>query len=318
MDTTSFLAMRLNMIRGGLEFRVTEASSPGRNLFDVQVISLSPRPVEMELDLVNVPRGKILSETVPPLGPSAPLRSMKLGTLPPPERVVEKVFQDRDMKAVEAMERLRSNGVPVERISKLLSVGNLGRDRRLVPTRWSITAVDKTLSDKLVSKVKEFPHLGEIEVYVRKFNLNTFVGILVPGNWSFEWGEAWFPSTTWNMWGAYPQVEIDYEGYFGRKTYPEIGGCYYSSRLAVAEFLEARGRQAIPILWREIYPGFYFPVGVWFVRENVRELFKGKPEKFPELDDALKYVDQVLKVKSSTWIKHSKVIPMIRSRLFHD
>ncbi|BCS93189.1 Nre family DNA repair protein [Metallosphaera javensis (ex Sakai et al. 2022)] len=316
MDINTFLAMRTSVIRGGMQFKVHEARSPTRELYDVQIASLSPRPVEMELNLETVPRGKVLSETVPPLGPSAPLKRLRLGTLPPPERVVEKVFQERDMRAREAIERLYAEGVAVERISRLLSVGNLGVERKLVPTRWSITAVDKTLSDSLVSRIKEYPTINQVEVYVRKFRLNTFVAILVPGEWAFEWGEAWFPSTTWNMWGSSPQVEVDYEGYFGRKTYPEIGGCYYSSRLAVAEHLEKRRRQAIPILWREIYPGFYFPVGVWFVRENVREMLRGESMKFDILDEALKFLEGVLKVSPREWAEHSGLVPMIRSRLF--
>ncbi|MCG3110044.1 DNA repair protein NreB [Metallosphaera sp. J1] len=316
MDINTFLAMRTSVIRGGMQFKVHEARSPTRELYDVQIASLSPRPVEMELNLETVPRGKVLSETVPPLGPSAPLKRLRLGTLPPPERMVEKVFQERDMRAREAIERLYADGISVERISRLLSVGNLGVERKLVPTRWSITAVDKTLSDSLVSRIKEYPTINQVEVYVRKFRLNTFVAILVPGEWAFEWGEAWFPSTTWNMWGSSPQVEVDYEGYFGRKTYPEIGGCYYSSRLAVAEHLEKRRRQAIPILWREIYPGFYFPVGVWFVRENVREMLRGESMKFDILDEALKFLEGVLKVSPREWAEHSGLVPMIRSRLF--
>ncbi|MCH1771910.1 MULTISPECIES: Nre family DNA repair protein [Metallosphaera] len=316
MDINRFLAMRMSVVRGGIQFKVSEARSPGRELYDVQVASLSPRPVEMELNLEVVPRGRVLSETVPPLGPSAPLKRLNLGTLPPPEKVVEKVFQERDMKAGKAIERLYSDGIPVERIARLLSVGNLGVERKLVPTRWSITAVDKTLSDLLVRKIKEYPSIDQVEVYVRKFRLNTFVAILVPGEWAFEWGEAWFPSTTWNMWGSSPQVEVDYEEYLGRKTYPDIGGCYYSSRLAVAEHLERRRRQAIPILWREIYPGFYFPVGVWFVRENIRELLKSESMKFDTVNDALKFLEGVLKVSPHEWSKHSGLIPMIRSRLF--
>ncbi|BCU68015.1 hypothetical protein HS7_14520 [Sulfolobales archaeon HS-7] len=316
MDITSFLSMRMSMVRGGLEYKVTEAQNPERRLYDVQIASLSPRPVEMELRLVSPPRGGILSETLPPIGPSASLSSLKLGTLPPPEKVVERVFQERDIKASEAMRTLYESGISVERISRLLSVGNLGRNRRLVPTRWSITAVDKNLSDFLVGEIKRFPQIDSVEVYVRKFNLNAFVAILLPGNWAFEWGEAWFPATTWNMWGEEPQVSVDYEGYFGRKTYPGIGGCYYSSRLGVAEHLHRRKRQAVSILWREIYPGFYFPIGVWFVRENIRELFKSQPEKFSTLDEALEFLNGILKVKTPNWERSSGLIPIVRSRLF--
>jgi Uncharacterized conserved protein len=109
-------------------------------------------------------------------------------------------------------------------------------------------------------------------------------------------------------------IEIDYEGYRRRKTYPEIGGCYYSSRLAAAEFLRSRRRQAVVILWREIYPGFDLPVGVWFVRENVRELFRGKPAEFDSLDQALASVSRLTKAKG--WEGKSWAVRLMRSRLF--
>ena len=47
----------------------------------------------------------------------------------------------------------------------------------------------------------------------------------------------------------------DYEEYFGRKTYAKVGGCYYSTRLAVAEELERERKQAAAIVLRETYPG---------------------------------------------------------------
>ena len=59
-------------------------------------------------------------------------------------------------------------------------------------------------------------------------------------------------------------MEIDNEDYYGRKTYPDIGGCYYSTRLAVAEKYMEMKRGGGAITWREIYPGFNLPVGAWY------------------------------------------------------
>ena len=315
MDLNDFLAMRLSMVRGGRPFKVTEASNPPRLLDDVQVLTLSPRPVELEMEFQGRPRGKVsLDESYPPMGPAAPVNVVRLGTLPPPERVVERVYQDRDLKAQRAITKLYDSGIAMERIARLMSAGTLGVKRRLVPTRWSITAVDKAIGDALVQEVKGFEEVDKVELYVRVFRKNLFVGLLVPGKWAFEWGEAWFPHTTWNYWGDAAVIEIDYEGYRRRKTYPEIGGCYYSSRLAAAEFLRSRRRQAVVILWREIYPGFDLPVGVWFVRENVRELFRGKPAEFDSLDQALASVSRLTKAKG--WEGKSWAVRLMRSRLF--
>ena len=210
---------------------------------------------------------------------------------------------------------LYRSGVDVHRISRLLSVGALGVRRRLVPTRWSITAVDKQISDRLLERIKRMPVIDRYLVYVRKTRGNTFVGLLAPRGFMYEWGEAWWPSTTWNCFGSSPEVEVDWEGPRGRSTYPSIGGCYYAARLAAAEALEAMGRQAAVVLWREIYPGFDLPIGVWFVRENVRALFRSKPEKFDDLGEALSYMASHLKLPLDIWYSRSHVVKILRTTL---
>lgn len=304
-DLNEFLTMRLSLIRGGVRYNINAAKNPDKILLDIQIMSLSARPVDVELKLVKPPSGGILDDNTPPLGPSAPLEKLNITTSPSPLRVTEKVYSDTDMKAVEGILRLYKAGLDVEKISRILSVGALGHFRKLVPTRWSITAVDKSISDFLIEKIKTYDTIDKVEVYFRKFQRNLFVAILIPKEWSFEWGEAWFPGSTWNKWGNYVDVEVDNEGYFGRTDYPEIGGCYYASRLGVTEFLESRRKQATAILWREIYEGFNLPIGVWFVRENIRELFKAKPMIFEDLSSALNFVKKLLRIDLKLWLRKS-------------
>src|SRR5256886_11287522 len=64
--------------------------------------------------------------------------------------------------------------------------------RKLVPTRWSITAVDSNLSLRLMARVREHPLIDEYRVYKYSYLDNTYVGILTPESWRFEWIEAWF------------------------------------------------------------------------------------------------------------------------------
>ncbi len=305
MNLDDFLSLRLSMARGGDKFRVNDTRNPPKLLDDIKILSLSPNPIEIEMKFKYEPKNVIFNEDHPPMGPSAPVEKIRLGTLPPPEKVVEKVFEDKDLKSTEGIIHLYKSGIDVERISRILSIGNMGIKRKLVPTRWSITAVDKIISDNLVNEIKKYETIDKIEVYVREFNRNLFVAILIPSKWSFEWGEAWFPGSTWNKFGNKVGIEVDNEGYFGRKDYPEIGGCYYASRIGVSEFLLSRKKQATAILWREIYSGFDLPVGVWFVRENIRELFKSKPLVFDTVDEAL----LSLKLRSglNSWIKRSLI-----------
>ena len=102
---------------------------------------------------------------------------------------------------------------------------------------------------------------------------------------------------------------IDSEGYHGRKEYPDIGGCYYSTRLAVAEKFSSMGRTGGAITWREIYPGWNLPVGVWYVRENMRALFEQKPQEFDTLDESLNFLSGYMRVPLAKWVEKSYVVP---------
>jgi hypothetical protein len=98
------------------------------------------------------------------------------------------------------------------------------------------------------------------------------------------------------------------EGFFGRKTYAEIGGCYYAARMASAELLRAEGRQAGVVILRESRPGYIMPVGVWNVREHVRAAYKTKPLTFPTLHGALDRIASRMQIPLQDWIKGSKVL----------
>ncbi|MGC9153137.1 MAG: Nre family DNA repair protein [Vulcanisaeta sp.] len=311
MELEDFLSSRLSLVRGSVKVKVYDAKDPPRLLHDIQIMALSEGPVDSELRFEKPVSGRyVIDEHSPPFGPSSPLKELRLATLPPPPRIIDKVYSDSDLNATDAVWTLYSSGIDVHQISRLLSVGVLGviRRRRLVPTRWSITAVDKQVSDKLLDHVRDYPLINEYRVYVRKIRDNTFIGILAPHTWLYEWAEAWWPGSTWNLWGGDVVIELDYEGYWGRDDYPSIGGCYYAARIAVLEALSSMRRQAAVILWREIYPGFNLPIGVWWVRENVRAMFKGPYEKFNNIQDALNYVSRFLKIPISTWISRSYVI----------
>ena len=50
-------------------------------------------------------------------------------------------------------------------LSKILSVGVLGlkKDKKLVPTRWSITATDDILAKNLLRKIRDFKWIENYE-----------------------------------------------------------------------------------------------------------------------------------------------------------
>jgi hypothetical protein len=301
---------RYSLVRGNLKANVVDAQSPDSFLSSLQELAMASRPVDSELRLTKAPRRILtLSEDTQPYGPSAPLMSFKLGNASV-DRRIETSYYDRDLRAMEAITELYRKGVLVTRIQKAFSLGmfGVGARRRIVPTRWSITAVDNSISLDLVSKIKGHPTIDEYRVYSFSVYQNQYVAIMLPEPWRFEWIEAWFPHTTWNQFTTTPYMIGDYEEFFGRKTYARVGGCYYSTRLAVAEALESERKQAAAIVLRETYPGYLMPLGVWNVRESIRALMKQRCEKHDSFTGAMNSALAKLKIPRSKWIAESVLL----------
>ena len=134
----------------------------------------------------------------------------------------------------------------MSRIQRAFSAGTLGRRgrRKLVPTRWSITAVDDLLGKANLDRIRYLPELSEILVYSYTALDNRWLLIFLPGCYRYESIEAWYPNTLWNPSSENIVMAGDHEGFHGRTTYASIGGCYYAARLATSEMLLRVGRQA--------------------------------------------------------------------------
>jgi hypothetical protein len=301
---------RYSLVRGNSRSTVEEAREPGRLLSSLQELAMAAKPVDTELKLTKAPRRILtLSEDTQPYGPSGPLQRFKIDN-PSVDRRVQTAFYDRDLDAAGAVEELYRKGVLVTRIQKAFSLGmfGVGARRKIVPTRWSITAVDSSISLGLIEKVKHRPTIDEYRVYGFRVYDNQYVAILLPEPWRFEWIEAWFPNTTWNQFTTQPYMIGDYEEYFGRTKYARVGGCYYSTRLAVAEALERERKQAAAIVLRETYPGFIMPLGVWNVRESIRELLKQPFERHEKFSSAMDSALSRLVISKSKWMRESVLI----------
>jgi len=198
----------------------------------------------------------------------------------------------------------------VSQLQKAFSVGAFGieKNRRFVPTRWSITAVDSTLGEHLMNFTKQNPWINEFRVYVNVHLDNRWAVLMMPAQWSYELIEAWYPKTTWNPDGYGISIMGSHEGFNGRTTYAEIGGCYYAARLAVNEKLTEERRQASVVILREAHPGYILPVGVWNVRENVRKALKTEPRKFNTIKESFEYISQIMSIPIPRWIKNSAIL----------
>jgi hypothetical protein len=289
---------------------VQKFEQAGKIVEQTRELALAENSVDIELNLTKKPRGSIfMDDAVQPFGPSAPIRDLHVGNARFDSRI-EKAYYDTDLRATQAVLELYSRDVMVTKIQRAFSIGAFGieKNRRLVPTRWSITAVDDIISKNLAEKVKAFPEINEYRIYESVYLDNVFEILMIPAAWSYESMEAWYPGTVWNPNGRGTVIFSDYESNNGRTTYAQIGGCYYSARLAVCEQLVKERRQATVIVLREARPGYIMPVGVWQVRENVRNAMRQAPHLFNTLDESLKFISGRFEIPLRRWILQSELL----------
>ncbi len=77
---------------------------------------------------------------------------------------------------------------------------------------------------------------------------------------------------------------------------------------AAVSSLEREGRQAAAVILRETHPGYLMPIGVWNVREHVREALRRPPHRFSTTREALEYLTTRLDIPMSRWIGTSEVL----------
>jgi hypothetical protein len=242
---------------------------------NAQEIAMARKPVDMEVSLKKEPFG-VTGGRVKPVSASGDIERFKLTENPSVERRIEKTFYDTDARANTAVNELYGKSVGSCRIQQSFSDGMLGEEksRKIVPTRWSITATDDILSKQLRSKVKDFQELGGIEYYKNSYVGNHFHIFLVPGRWEYELIEMKRSGSVWNA-AKNTHIGQNYESFNGRSGYAEeTAGAYYATRLGILEHLESRKRQAKVLVLREVTPDYWAPLGVWVIRETVRNAFE--------------------------------------------
>ena len=125
-----------------------------------QEVGRARTAVDVDISLQKKPSFRTsFHQYAAPHGPNVGVKRVALQENPKMNHRVEKAASDTDLKATEAITSLYGKGIDEHTLTRAFSVGNfgLGRNRKLVPTRWSITAVDDTLGKHLINEVKNFP-----------------------------------------------------------------------------------------------------------------------------------------------------------------
>jgi hypothetical protein len=222
---------------------------------------------------------------------------------------VDYLVGDSDAKSLDAVDELYRSKIEISHIQKLFSTGLLGmkKNRKMVPTRWSITAVDDILGKEILKKVRYYPQLGDFQLFSEYYNGNHFEILFLPGNFEFEVIEVAFSGSLWNEAGT--EFCHDYESFFGRTSYAsEVVGAYYADRLATTEYLEKIKRQAKVVVFHEEREEYYAPVGVGIIREAIRRAMQKQPEIFATKEEALEKMKSRLKLSFNEYLKKSIVL----------
>jgi len=110
----------------------------------------------------------------------------------------------------------------------------------------------------------------------------------------------------------------DFEDARGIDHPPAISGAYFAAKLGVAEYLSTNKIQAGVVILREIQPEYAIPVGVWQVREGIRETMKQSSDLTDTFEHALLLASHKMSISTSEWVSHGNMSNMIRQKTMYD
>lgn len=259
-------------------------------------IAMSSKPVDLEVSLLKKPSLDMnFDNFMAPQGPRASLRQAVLTENPYIHTKVDKVNSDTDLKAGKALTYLYDHNFDETFLSRILSVGTvgIGKDRKLVPTRWSITATDDTLGKHLIGKVKDNREIN-YKAFFGGYLGNYYLVLTFPDVWGYELFEFHVNGPDHYM--------TDHETYSGRKYYASnTAGGYYTVRLAILEHLKDVKRQGTCIAFRFITGDYTIPLGVWVTREASRNAMRSSIE-FSSKELLLEYARKLVRKKFSIYL----------------
>ncbi len=290
--------IRESLLNSRFQSKVSDSKSNKKFIQIAQEIAIAYKPVDVELELkrnLNFQNQK--DKVLMPHGMNAGLKKARITGNVKIHRRVEKVIND-DIKASEGIQYLYKRGFDEYTLSKILSVGVLGlkMQKRLVPTRWSITATDDTLGKQLLEKIRDYKWIENYELFFGEFLGNQYIILLFPNTFSYELFELYFPGSSWNP-SRELKASTDFESFFGRKTYASsTAGGYYAARLPILEYLDSIKRQASVLAIRLETPSYWAALGVWVVRESVRRSMQ-KKMSFNSKSDLIESAKKISQIK---------------------
>jgi hypothetical protein len=277
LSEIEILKLRTNLVYSYIKQSIF---SKDKLLEKMRELIISKRPVDVELKIKKPSFSFKFFKFSRPIGNPTKIEDLRIVDNISTEKIVEEIINE-NISAKEAVMELYKK-VEISTIEKLFSAGLLGKfkERKFVPTRWSITAVDSIISENLIKEIKEFEKIEKPMLFYNEYLKNRYWIFFIPSFFMFEMFEV-FKN----------KIYYDFESFFGRNKYAEnVAGGYYAARLGVAEILKKIERQAAAIVYRKIdEPSF--SLGVWKVRETVRDAKLIKI--FENLEEVKEYIENL-------------------------
>ena len=300
---------RLNLVRGIQKTGIEETS--GRFIESLHELAMSSGSIDSEMKFLKKPAliSSIDGQNAP-FGPIGEIKNVKFfpnSSIKP----IENAYYDTDLKAEDAVMKLYNSGIEISKIQKCFSIGMFGRNRKLVPTKWSITATDQIISNDLMHNILEFDIIDRYNVFNFDHLGNLFSIILFPHRWLFEMQEAWHDKNSIGF-GS------DHETAKGIDHPPSIAGAYFAGKLAVTEYLQKTKKQSGVMIFREIQPEYAVPVGVWQVREGIREAMKKHPKITNSLNEAINLATKRMSISKNEWLAHGCMLKLVEQTSMSD
>lgn len=297
-EVLDIVKLRDGLLNSRFQARVYDARLKNKFVEISKEIAIASKPVDLEIELEKkMNLNKNLDRVTTYQGIKGDLKKARITSNVKVESKVDRVIND-EVKAGEGMNILFKNNIDENAISKILSIGALGlkNNKRMVPTRWSITATDDILSKNLLKKIRDYKIIEDYELFFGEFMGNQYLILLFPEVWSFELFELYYPGSSWN-----PSLEIkasrDYEFFWDRKEYASnTQGGYYATRFSITKFLDEIKRQASVLVVRLETPSYWASLGVWVVRESVKKALSNL-KKFSDKKEFLESAKQICKIK---------------------
>ena len=301
---------RLSLVRGIQQVKISNPQ--GKYIENLQEVAMATRPIDSDIEFLKMTNHmtSIDGENAP-FGPIGEIKNAKFSHSSS-DKNIQKTFYDKDLFAQDSVLQLYNNGIEISRIQKCFSIGMFGKNRRLVPTRWSITATDDIISKSLVLEIMEFDIIDSCRVFTYDHLGNFFAVVLFPSRWMFEMQEAWYDQQGNIGFGS------DFEDARGLDHYPATAGAHFASRLGVSEYLFKNKIQAGAMVLREIRPEYAVPLGVWQVREGIRMAMKQNPNIVPSFEEGLDFACKSLSIDKKEWLAKSNLQKVRRQKSISD